>query len=333
MARLFLAHASADTPTVHRLADALREAGHDPWVDEDRIDLGDSIPSAIERGLREADFVIVCLSAAAQRGWVQAERDAAFMQQMRDGRTRILPVRLEDIAPPYLLQSIASADLFPDAAAFGRAVRRLLRAIAKHTDAVLLPMPEPAGPTESPGAATAIAPPPPRAPLPPAPPTPTFEPSPPGTVDLFFSHAPSDASLVAPLEMALTVLRRQKRIRILHGSRIAAGLSRDAELQAQLASSRIVLVFLSSAYLASDDCEREMTLAVERQRAGATRLIPILVRDTADWRQTPLGSLMPLPRNGVPIERCKHPDEIWTDIAGELRAIVDHLLTSPDSNP
>lgn len=330
MARLFLAHASADTPTVHRLADALREAGHDPWIDEDRIDLGDSIPSAIERGLREADFVIVCLSAAAaQRGWVQAERDAAFMQQMRDGRTRILPVRLEDIAPPYLLQSIASADLFPDAAAFGRAVRRLLRAIAKHTDAVLLPMPEPAGPTESPGAATAIAPPP-RVPQPAAPPpTPAFEPSPPGTVDIFFSHAPSDASLVAPLEMALTVLRRQKRIRILHGSRIAAGPSREAELQAQLASSRIVIVFLSSAYLASDDCEREMTLAVERQRAGAARLVPILVRDTADWRQTPLGSLMSLPRIGVPIDRCKHPDEVWTDIAGELRAIVDHISSDP----
>jgi hypothetical protein len=80
---------------VRRIAGALREAGHDPWLDEEAILVGESIPSAVERGLHDTDFVLLCLSnAAAERGWVETELNATLMQQFRERRERVLPVRV-----------------------------------------------------------------------------------------------------------------------------------------------------------------------------------------------------------------------------------------------
>ena len=133
MARVFLSHASSDKAVVRRIADALRLAGHHPWLDEEEILVGESIPVAVETGLCNADFVVICLSkAAAARGWLEAERDAILMQQFLERRERILPARLEDVTPPYLIASLAYVDLFPGDQIFKQGIARLTRAIDEH---------------------------------------------------------------------------------------------------------------------------------------------------------------------------------------------------------
>lgn len=148
MARIFLSHTTTDKAAVRRIAEALRGAGHQPWLDEDEILVGQSIPTAVESGLRKADFVVICLSrAAAQRGWIEAERDATLMQQFRERKERILPARLEDVAPPYLIASLAYIDLFPDDLAFRRGVARLIHTIGeyevRHARAIKPDLPHP----------------------------------------------------------------------------------------------------------------------------------------------------------------------------------------------
>lgn len=133
MARVFLSHARADKPAVRRIAEDLRAAGHQPWLDDDEIRIGQSIPATVEAALRGADFVVICLSkAAATRGWIEAKRDAALMKQFRDRKERILPVRLDDVEPPYLIASLACVDRFPDPVSFERGVARLTRSIAAY---------------------------------------------------------------------------------------------------------------------------------------------------------------------------------------------------------
>lgn len=348
MARLFFSYASADQPKVRRLADALRREGHETWIDEEDIDVGDSIPGAIERGLRGADFVVVCLSKTAnQRGWVEAQRDVTFMQQMQERHARILPVRLEDVDYPYLLQAIAGVDLFPDDAAFDLAVRKLVRAIAKHMavaaqavnqGAAAPPgaqapsnararqapaMSGPNGPPQTPPANQAPAPPPfAQAQVP------EFRPSPPGTVDIFISCAPSDESFAKELDTALAVLRRQNRIRTLHRRKTGTGGLAQGVITAQLEASRIILLLVSNAFFADDECADDMTHAMVRHEARTARVIPILVRATDEWKTMPIGGLLALPRNGVPVAKFSHADEAWAQIAGEIRGLVDQLLGS-----
>lgn len=134
MARVFVSHTAADKPFARRIAVALRAAGHEPWIDEDEILVGESIPAAVQRGLQGADFTVICLSkVAAARGWTEAERDAVLMQQFHDRKERILPVRLEDVAPPYLIAHLAHVDVFPDDHAFERGIARLARSVEQHT--------------------------------------------------------------------------------------------------------------------------------------------------------------------------------------------------------
>lgn len=96
--------------------------------------IGASIPGAVEQGLQNADYLVLCLShAAAERGWVQAERHVMTMRQYAERRDRILPVRLEEVTPPTLLRHVAYVDLFPDEDAWNRGVARLLAAIAART--------------------------------------------------------------------------------------------------------------------------------------------------------------------------------------------------------
>jgi formylglycine-generating enzyme required for sulfatase activity len=134
VARVFLSHAGPDKPVVRRIATELRAAGHETWLDEDDLLVGESIPAAVERGLGDADFVVLCLSkVAAERGWVEAERDATMMQQFRERKERILPVRLDEVTPPGLVRPLAHVDLFPDEQAFHRGIARLTSSIAAYT--------------------------------------------------------------------------------------------------------------------------------------------------------------------------------------------------------
>lgn len=350
MARIFLSHASADKPKVRKIADALRQAGHDPWLDEEQIEIGESIPAAVARGLAEAEFVMLCLSAVAlTRRWVQTESDDAFAQQMNEGRARILPVRLEDVQPPPLLRAIAYADLFPDDATFRIGIQRVLRAIIKHATPAHgkngFTQPAPAAAPVAPQVASnpGMAP---SGGLPPG-----YVPPSPDTVDLFLSYAPSDTDFARALDTQLAMLKRQKLIRALHRGQVGPGMTRDAIVAAQLDGARIVVVLMSSAYLASDDCyDVEMERALTRHREGKARVIPILIRETEGWKKTPLGALQALPRSldkarereksrridrdgdMDPVEAWKSQDEAWAEIARELRKVVQEILGLPESS-
>ena len=63
--------------------------------------VGESIPSAVARGLAAANFVVACLSSAANKsGWVEAELAATVMRQFKERTERVLPVRLDAVPPP-----------------------------------------------------------------------------------------------------------------------------------------------------------------------------------------------------------------------------------------
>ena len=86
---------------MRRLVDDLKARNLNVWFDERNLQVGDSIVTGINQGLREADYLIVVLSqASAQSLWVQAELNAAFMDQMVNRGVAVLPVRIDDYGSP-----------------------------------------------------------------------------------------------------------------------------------------------------------------------------------------------------------------------------------------
>ena len=105
LASIFLSYARDDAAKARRLAETLEAAGHIVWWDQ-RIDAGSAFSAEIERALRDADLVVVLWSrASAKSPWVQDEAAAG-----RD-RGRLVPVLLEEVAPPLGFRQYQAIDL------------------------------------------------------------------------------------------------------------------------------------------------------------------------------------------------------------------------------
>lgn len=96
---VFISHSNADKPGfVELLADRLRRAGVRVWYDDYVLGLGDSISSAIARGLAGSRYGVVVLSRSFLRGgWSRHELRGLLQREIHVGKT-ILPI-LHDISP------------------------------------------------------------------------------------------------------------------------------------------------------------------------------------------------------------------------------------------
>ncbi|WP_242470162.1 toll/interleukin-1 receptor domain-containing protein [Thiococcus pfennigii] len=126
MANVFLCHRKPDAARVARLAGELRNAGHDVWLDEWKIGIGDSIVAEIDKGLSGANYLVLCYSAAGPSDWTDREWHSTLHRQLSGHPVKILPARLSGGGPPAILADIKYADLVAD---WAKGVQDLLRAI------------------------------------------------------------------------------------------------------------------------------------------------------------------------------------------------------------
>src|SRR5712692_8907637 len=101
----------------------------------------------------------------------------------------------------------------------------------------------------------------------------------------------NDEGVRNQLEKHLSALKHQGLIETWHDRRITAGQAFDQEIDAHLESADVILLLISSDFLASDYCyKREMGRAVERHEVGSAIVIPVILRP-CDWHDTPFGKL------------------------------------------
>jgi hypothetical protein len=117
---------------------------------------------------------------------------------------------------------------------------------------------------------------------------------------LFFSYSHIDEALRNQLEVHLFALKRQGLISTWHDRRIIVGSHVGDAIDANLEAAQIILLLVSSDFIASDYCyEREMMRAMERQESGDARVIPVILRP-CDWHDLRFGKLLAAPRDGNP---------------------------------
>lgn len=127
MANVFVSHRKADDQAAELLAKELRDAGHQVWLDEWNIGLGDSIVQRINEGLQDAAYVVVCYSSSGVTSpWMSQEWMTSLARQLEGHKVRILPVRLTGGDPPPILFGIKYADLVKD---WTKGMAELLRAL------------------------------------------------------------------------------------------------------------------------------------------------------------------------------------------------------------
>lgn len=106
--RVFLCHSSSDKTFVRELHSRLCSKNIDPWLDEVKLLPGQDWDYEIQKAVRAADAVVVCLSRSSitKAGYVQKEiriaLDAADMQP--ENTIFIIPIRLDDCDVPERLR-------------------------------------------------------------------------------------------------------------------------------------------------------------------------------------------------------------------------------------
>src|SRR5450755_199385 len=150
-----------------------------------------------------------------------------------------------------------------------------------------------------------------------------------GSLRLFYSYANEDEQLRRKLEKHLELLQRQGYITGLHKGKIEAGIEQDQEIRRLLNTAQIILLLISSDFLASDYCYSvEMMQAIARHESGEARVIPIILR-SVDYENTPFSKLQVLPIGGKPVTSWNNRDEAFADIAREIRRAVISLVSLP----
>lgn len=165
-----------------------------------------------------------------------------------------------------------------------------------------------------------------------------------GPVRVFFSYAPEDEPYRKELEKHLTMLKRTGRIASFSARSVGAGGAWRGAIDKELLDARIVVLLLSTDYLASDYCyDVEMETARRRFEAGEALVIPVLVReiDVARREETKrellwFEKLQRIPRaesgqglaDGVPVTSWPSQDAAWLAVVREIRARVDELRRS-----
>ena len=152
-------------------------------------------------------------------------------------------------------------------------------------------------------------------------------------VVLFYSYSHKDEALRRELEEHLSLLRRQGFIHDWHDRKISAGREWEGAIDANLEAANVIVLLVSSAFLASDYCyDREMKRALEKHEAGEARVIPVILR-AVDWKGAPFGKLQALPKDAKPITSWTDRDEAWTDVVKGIRKAVEEAVKELREEP
>ncbi len=145
-------------------------------------------------------------------------------------------------------------------------------------------------------------------------------------VEVFCSYDQEDEPLWRELERQLHFLERHSLISIWHHRTVQAGQEWQREVDKHLHTAHIILLLISPAFMASDQCCRiEMREAMKRHEAGEARVIPIILRPVY-WEDEQFSKLQVLPAGGKPVKSWSNSDEAFLDIAKVIGKIVKELL-------
>jgi TIR domain len=147
-------------------------------------------------------------------------------------------------------------------------------------------------------------------------------------LEVFYSYSHKDEALRNELETHLALLKRAGVITGWHDRKITAGSEWKGKISEHLNSAKVILLLISSDFLASDYCyDVETKRALWRHFRGLVRVIPVILR-ACDWHIAPLSKLQALPTDGTPITSWSNKDEAFTNVAKGIREAIREI-TSP----
>ncbi|MDQ0506057.1 toll/interleukin-1 receptor domain-containing protein [Xanthobacter agilis] len=138
-------------------------------------------------------------------------------------------------------------------------------------------------------------------------------------VTAFISYSHVDAKLKTDLLKHLAPLKRLGLIDDWHDQEIKPGDEWEKAILTQVARADLVLLLISSDFIASDYCyTKELGKVLERHEAKKATVIPVILRHCL-WSELPFGKLQALPTDAKPVTSWENQDEALTTVAKGIR--------------
>jgi hypothetical protein len=145
-------------------------------------------------------------------------------------------------------------------------------------------------------------------------------------VQAFVSYSHVDLKLKNELLKHLAPLRRLGIVADWQDGEIKPGDEWPKAIADKLLSSRIVLLLISSDFIASEHCyEKELKVAMQRHVDKEAVVLPVIARPCL-WEDMTFGDLQSLPQGGRAITSWENQDEALTSVAKGVREAAQTLL-------
>ena len=145
------------------------------------------------------------------------------------------------------------------------------------------------------------------------------------SANIFLYHAPEDEEFEQSLRNHFAIMQRNGRIRIWGLRDISPGSNRSDEIDIHFNKAHIILLLISSHFMASEDCHMLTMRAMERSNKGEARVIPILLKPV-HLVDAPFSQLEMLPEGNRPITAWPDSENAYTYITSRIRDIAQHIL-------
>lgn len=140
------------------------------------------------------------------------------------------------------------------------------------------------------------------------------------------SNSRKDKALLETLKKFMVRYRRANQIVEWDTALLEAGVERDKNIVQNLNEADILIFLISIDFLNSSfPYEVGLTTAMERHRAGKTRVIPIMLSE-CDTTGAPFSELTSLPKEGKVIDQHKNKDAVFTSISKEIGNVIQDLI-------
>jgi hypothetical protein len=139
--------------------------------------------------------------------------------------------------------------------------------------------------------------------------------------------------MVSQLKNHLSLLEHNGHIVIRDHGNISPGIEWEQEIDKYFSEAQIILLLISSSFLASKYCYRvEMQRAIERHELKEARVIPIILRPV-HWNEPPIDKLQALPTHAKPISKWPDRDDGFKNVVDGIVKVIRQWNTHNLSDP
>lgn len=149
-------------------------------------------------------------------------------------------------------------------------------------------------------------------------------------IKLFLSYSRADERMREKLVKHLASL--EGRIKVWHDRKIRPGDDWEGEIDHHLDSADIILLLVSSDFVASAYCRKEQARALERRKATGVPVIAVILHSVV-LTDTPLAGIQGLPTDWKPIEKWEPIDDGYVDVVKGIISVLDKIEKKPLAVP